>query len=126
MGNLQTPPNSDKRKFPRFPLDMLVKYQVINRREGETEHLIRKDGQVVNISAGGIAMVTGVALQAGDTLKVELALPGALRATRALAKIAWGEPAAEGRHKSGLSFLMLLNESAENSVAKFLDELKKA
>lgn len=128
MENAKILLSSDKRKHERFPLETIVRYQVINRQVAEgmvKARTFHDDGQVVNISAGGVALVTDLNLQPGDYLKVEVTLPGLTHATRALAQVIWVESQGASQHKSGLSFLMLLNEPEGNSVAKFLEMLKK-
>ena len=118
--------SSDQRRHERYHLTTTVKYKIINRQA--VEELIEPrafldDGKAINISVSGVSLTTEVALRKGDYLKVEITLPNAQRATRALAEVMWVEKAGE-QFKSGIRFLILLNEADDNSVRKFVDTLK--
>jgi hypothetical protein len=117
---------SDQRRHERFHLATDVKYKIINRQSVEDvvdSRTFQDDGKAVNISVSGVSLTTDVALRKGDYLKVEITLPGAQRPTRALAEVMWVE-AADKQFKSGIRFLILLNEADDNSVRKFVDTLK--
>jgi hypothetical protein len=121
MENSKTASAADKRQHERVLLEGPVRYRVIGTLK---PHEVKSDGEIVNISNGGVALVTDFVLEQGATLKVEITLPGLVRPTRALARVVWVETLGP-RCKSGLSFLMLLNEPEENSVSKFLEALKR-
>ena len=117
---------SDQRRHERFNVDTVVKYKVINRQAVEElvePRSFQDDGKSVNVSVSGISLATEVALRKGDYLKVELSLPGAARATRALAEVMWAR-VENGQNMSGIRFLIVLNEADDNSVRRFIENLK--
>ena len=126
MENAKISTSSDQRRHERFHVETTVKYKLINRQavqELVEPKAFQDDGRAVNISVSGVALTTELALRKGDYLKVEITLPGSQRATRALAEVMWVEPTGK-QFKSGIRFLILLNEADDNSIRKFVDTLK--
>lgn len=119
--------DSDHRRHERFNVDTMVKYKLINRQAAEelaAPKSFQDDGKSVNISLSGISLFTEQPLHKGDYLKVELNLPGAGRATRALAEVMWSR-LEEGQNMAGIRFLIVLNEADDNSVRRFVQTLKE-
>jgi hypothetical protein len=110
----------DNRRHNRLRLDTTVRYKVINRQSVAKVRGLRPDGNSVNISVSGLAVLTETPLKSGDFLKVELSLPGMTRATRALAEVVWSRLDPDG-NLAGIRFLILLNEADDSSIRRFME-----
>ena len=107
MENAKISTTSDQRRHERFHVETAVKYKLINRQAVEElvePKAFQDDGKAVNISVSGVALTTDLALRKGDYLKVEITLPGAQRATRALAEVMWVETAGASSSNQGSAF----------------------
>lgn len=124
---IQLSSGSDNRRHERFRVDTTVKYKVINRQAVEElvePKAFQDDGKSVNISLSGVSIATVVPLRKGDYLKVELALPGSGRPTRALAEVMWSR-LENSLNMAGIRFLIVLNEADDNSIRRFVESLKE-
>jgi hypothetical protein len=113
----------DSRRDERLRVDATVKYKVIRRDTAAGKGPgpdFQPDGRSVNISLSGLAIVTKGALKKGDYLKVEMGLPGRPGSVRALAEVMWAR-LEEGRHVSGIRFLILLNQDDEAAIRRFVE-----
>jgi len=114
----------ENRRHERLNVDTSVKYKVIKRQTDAEKSLLsafNPDGRSVNISLCGLAIVTEAALKKGEYLKLELSLPGRIQMIRALAEVMWAT-IEEGRNVSGIRFLILLNQTDDATIRRFIEE----
>lgn len=116
----------DHRRHERLRVDTTVKYKVINRQAAEEVVGVglRPDGQSVNISLSGLAITTAEPLNKGDFIKLELSLPGMARPSRSLAEVMWAR-VDDGKHVSGIRFMIFLNEADDSSIRRFIENQKQ-
>lgn len=76
----------EKRKFPRLPLNVNVKCEVLNVSTLRAEEIRAK-----NISAGGICLVVLEKVNIGTLLKLKLSLSGEVRFIIVKGKVVWVE-----------------------------------
>lgn len=97
---------SDKRQFPRLPLDVQVNYK-------ENAFAKSKD-----ISSGGICLITEESLEKGKIYKLSFAFPGESDRLECLGKVQWSKPASEHMHEAGLSFWNI-EEPLQKKINKY-------
>src|SRR3989338_2911418 len=74
----------ERRKFLRLNINVDIRFSLVK----DTVQIERKS-KSVNISAGGICIMTGEPLKAGDLLKLEIILPENPPLVQAIGKVAW-------------------------------------
>ncbi len=78
----------EQRTFPRFPIDGTVRF---------TSDAVKGEGRLLNLSLGGGAIESQVAVSRGDYLKLQIQLPGQATPLEIdLAPVRWVEGKAFG------------------------------
>src|SRR5258708_37656158 len=93
--NVEKGDGRDKRRYRRIDVDVPIKYKIINRKivkELVDPKQFFDEGKSVNLSVGGISLVTRLALTKRDYIKLEISLPRAQRTNRALEEAMRGTP----------------------------------
>ena len=112
--------NFERRKFPRFSVDLPVEYEKIDS--------FIPAGRVLNISEGGLLIYFPERMEIGEHLKLRLffsAIGSDLSAIEALVEIVWVEIDADkelGDYRSGVKFIYITRENM-NSLKTFLINL---
>ncbi len=94
---------SDKRKHPRFSVDLPVEYYKIGS-------IVKHNGRAINASQGGLLLHFSEPLQIGQYLRLKFFLPSGFRlsAIETIAEVTWintqlGE--GEEHYRSGVRFI---------------------
>ena len=112
--------NFERRKFPRFSVDLPVEYEKVNS--------FTPAGRVINISEGGLLIYFPERMEIGQHLKLRFffsALGSNLKAIEALVEVVWVEiDAGEelGDYRSGVRFVSITPENM-NCLRTFLLKL---
>lgn len=77
---------NEKRKFPRLPINVGIKYEITDPKAAET-----KSTQSKNISVGGICIIALEKMPVGSTLNLNFFLPDDKKIIKAKGKIAWSK-----------------------------------
>lgn len=105
----------ERRQTRRFPLSRKVTYEVSAQ---QTSHLPAKQAgaskavasitaQILNVSDGGICLLTREALKTDQIIKVDLPLPAAKATAPTLAEVRWiSKGPGKDDHQAGLRFLL--------------------
>ncbi len=117
--------NEERRRFQRIAITVGVHCNSI--REGRIFHALSSQSE--NLGAGGLAVLSDKALQAGDGMIVSFFLPGHLQAEKpadrmslpviARSRVAWCKPQDRG-YKLGIEFLEI-NHYSRRLFKNFLD-----
>jgi len=97
----------DRRRSHRVPLLHRVTYEVsVNRiRDGASTTLL--EGQIQNVSEGGLCMVTEKALSHTQLVEIGLPLPVPQLATRTIVEVCWvRRESGQDSYTTGLRFLL--------------------
>jgi c-di-GMP-binding flagellar brake protein YcgR len=114
--------NFERRKFPRFSVDLPIEYERIDS--------FVPAGRVLDISEGGLLIYFSERLGIGQHLKVKLFFSGLgfnLKAIEALVEVVWIEidPGKElGDYRSGVKFIYISPEDM-NLLKNFLINLSQ-
>ena len=105
----------ERRQTQRFPLSQKVTYEVsaqqtshpTARQTSASKTASRMNAQVLNVSDGGICLLTRGALKTDQIIKVDLPLPVAKATAPTIAEVRWVSkgPDKDG-HQAGLRFLL--------------------
>ena len=114
--------NFERRKFPRFSVDLPVEYEQIDS--------FIPAGRVLDISEGGLLIYFSERMEIGQHLKLRLffsALGSNLKAIEALVEVVWTEIDAGqrlGDYRSGVKFIYITPEDM-NWLKDFLINLSQ-
>ncbi len=113
--------NFEKRKHPRFNVDLPVEYDRI-----ETG---LRQGRALNASEGGLLLYVRDRMEIGDSFSLKLSLPSTLRAetVEALVQVAWIDFHWEedwGEYRIGVRFVDLSSEDLQK-LRNFLKTLSE-
>ena len=103
----------DKRKFARMPVDIVVRCGEVNGS--------RLKGRALNLSTGGLFLITAESIVLGARLSVEFLLPGSLTPTHLTGELVWcrsyNDETARDKppHVAGIKFI-----GSEDSRCRFL------
>jgi hypothetical protein len=101
----------EDRKYPRFPINCTVTF---------TSDSAKGEGRVLNLSLGGGAIESEVAVSRGEYLKLQIKLPDqAMPLEIDLAPVRWVEGKA-----FGVEFISM-QPTAKNTLNRCVDELNK-
>ena len=111
----------EKRRFPRFTVEVQVHWKKISdAKERTAQHISHSK----DASVGGICLVLHPGIVMGDTLQLNIHLPGG-RVIRARGKVAWINPEArvKGRvstvYEGGIQF-MEMSDADKNEISHFI------
>ena len=114
--------NFEKRKHPRFNVDLPVEYTRV-------ESTLRQTGRALNASEGGLLIYFPERMEIGQQLRVKLyfSTGSDLESVECLVEIVWvdihlGE--SWGDHRSGVKFVDVSSDDL-NKVRKFLKSLSQ-
>ena len=111
----------ERRKYPRFTVNVEVHWKKIAGAVEKTSHRISFSKDV---SAGGISHILHPGVVAGDTLELEIVLPGK-KIIRSKARVAWVDPEARIKgwsqtvYDGGLEFLDM-SDADRKEIGHFL------
>lgn len=96
----------DRRAHPRISLKLPVKYQLIVGQD-EIKTIIEskkseKTSQIMNVSLGGIYLVTGQVLNVDSLLRIQITLPKISHVISAFAEVVWSNNSGVGLHFKGM------------------------
>jgi hypothetical protein len=101
----------EQRTFPRFPIDGTVSF---------TSDAVKGEGRLLNLSLGGGAIESQVAVSRGDYLKLQIQLPGQATPLEIdLAPVRWVEGKAFGVE------LITMQPPAKQTLDRCVAELDK-
>jgi c-di-GMP-binding flagellar brake protein YcgR len=100
------PAESDGRNWSRFPCEVKAVYQIIPDEDG-----IRREAKVLNISAGGVAMLVEHDMRAGALLSAELHAPAGQAVVTILACVVHVAVQSEHERVLGCNFIQELSEN---------------
>ena len=112
--------NFERRKFPRFSVDLPVEYEKVNS--------FIPAGRVINISKGGLLIYFPERMEIGQHLKLRLFFSGAgsnVKVIEALVEVVWVEIEGGkelGDYRSGVKFIHITPENM-NCLKTFLISL---
>ena len=107
FGAVRTKPaESDGRNWSRFPCEIKAVYQIIPDEED-----VRREAKVLNISAGGVAMLVEHDVNAGALLSAELHAPGGQTVVTILACVVHVIVHSEHERVLGCNFIQALSEN---------------
>lgn len=111
----------EKRRFIRFNIALKVNY--ILQKDPKTE----KTGTTKDVSAGGIQLLTGEQLEAGNKVDLKIFLPEALNPVHLRGVVMWSKELGQGKgsthsHSAGVEFSRI-EEDNKNTFLKFLCDL---
>ena len=113
--------NFDKRKHPRFSVDLPVEYYKLGS-------LTKHDGKTMNVSQGGLLLYSSEPLEIGLYLRLKLFLSsGSTSSTiETIAEMAWRETHSDerGDYRTGVRFLDTSPEDM-SKLKKFLLDLSQ-
>ena len=109
--------NFEKRKHPRFSVDLPVEYYKLGS-------LVKHDGKAMNASQGGLLLYFSEPLQIGQYLRLKLFLPSGFRSStiETLAEVAWTDIHLDegwGDYRTGVRFFDTSPEGM-SKLKKFL------
>ena len=113
--------NFEKRKYPRFSIDLPIEYSQIDTPAGHS-------GRAANISEGGLLIYLPEKVEVGQHLKLKLFLTSlsGFRSIEVLAEVVWMDQRGEGSgdYRCGVRFI---NISSENltELKEFVRNLSK-
>lgn len=97
----------DRRQSRRIPLLHHVTYEVSIDQILNNHNASPMEGQIQNVSEGGICMVTDEALKHTQVVEVGLPLPVAQVTTRTIVEVCWvRREFGRGNYTAGLRFLL--------------------
>lgn len=108
----------EKRKSARNTFSLPIRFKIfqLDRLESDIrDKSLNHQGDVQDLSLGGVQVVSPSVLKAGDLLELELEVPGK-GALRTVARIAWSrldDASKEGEYRSGIEFLPVYEEDLE-------------
>lgn len=114
----------EKRKFPRFVVDVTVHWKKIS---GSGERTAQHISNVKDASLGGVCLVLHPGILVGDILQMDILLPGDKR-IRTLGKVVWVNPEAhvKGRvssaYEGGIQFLDM-SDSDQKEINRFFTQM---
>ena len=113
----------ERRKFIRLNINVDIRFSLIKNTVQEE---IKSKSR--NISAGGICIMTGESLKAGDVLKIEIILPENPPIVHALGKVSWIKPFGyldekKQRYDVGVEFVEI-DERERERVNKYVFSLR--
>jgi hypothetical protein len=135
-GELQIP--SEKREFPRVPMNVNVRYRVLDNEEAtralgrsfDADALLEKfgEGETVNVSKGGILMYTNEEIPAKSFLAVNMyiTIPGISANCKALAEVIRRDrsnDASKWLYTVALKFHKIIHHNLKNYKFLNLDDL---
>ena len=94
------------RASARFSSSIAVEFHPTTGPSSEDLPSMGFEGVLQNISSGGACMITKRPLKVSEVLKVSFPIQKFISTPRALAEVKWTHPLPEGRHVSGLRFLL--------------------
>ncbi len=107
FGAVRTKPaEPDGRNWSRFPCEIKAIYQIIPDEED-----VRREAKVLNISAGGVAMVVDYDVRAGALLSAELHAPAGQTVVTILACVVHVIAQSEHERVLGCNFIQELSEN---------------
>jgi len=107
----------EKRKFPRLPFNVKVKYEVLKVSPLRVEENLSK-----NVSAGGICLVVSEKIDIGALLRLKLSLKGEVNFNIVKGKVVWVEEFSVNDYKAydcGIEFVDVGPEDQEN-ISRYL------
>jgi len=110
----------EKRKYPRLPLNMGIKYEIADPQVPGTENT-----QTINISAGGICIIAFKEMAVGLNLNLRFFLPDDENTIQAKGRIAWAQEfsVGSGNHKAyniGIEFTQIA-EADSKKITKYVN-----
>jgi len=96
-----------QRQAQRFLLSINVNYEMSVHES--SWQLVEKQiaGTLMNVSSGGLCLLTNVALKVGQVLKMALPLPSVEATAPTLAEVRWvRKEESQGHYQAGLRFLL--------------------
>ena len=116
----------EKRRHQRLDLSFSVKYFILR---GSLASEDERQGRTVNISRGGIRLVTDEELKAGSLIQMTIALPEEKAPLEGKAEVAWAEEKSGksgGReYHYGLQFTEFKGENDSMITRFMMDNIKK-
>jgi c-di-GMP-binding flagellar brake protein YcgR len=95
------------RHAQRFILSLNVSYETSVHQNSRQTIYDKAKGKVLNVSAGGVCLLTDEALKVGQVLKMALPLPSVEATTPTLAEVRWVQKQnKKGIYQAGLRFLL--------------------
>jgi len=132
MGELRLP--GEKREYPRMPLNVAVRYRVLENDEAnaalgrnfDPDTILRQysEGETIDVSKAGTLMFVNEEIPIKSVVAVNMyvSIPGIAANCKALAEVVRREKAPEGEkyeYKTGLKFLKIMHHNLKNY--KFLN-----
>ena len=98
----------ERRKAQRFSLSRRVTYEVSAQPSSQVSQAASGiDAQVLNVSDGGICLLTKEVLKIAQIIKIELPLPMVRTTTPGIAEVRWVSfDPVKGDQQAGLRFLL--------------------
>ena len=113
----------EKRKFPRLPLTVKVKYEVL-----KVSPLREEENQSKNVSAGGICLVLREKINIGALLRLKLSLQGEVNFIIVKGKVVWVEEFSVNDYKAydcGIEFVDVGPQNQEDISRYLIAPLKQ-
>ena len=102
----------EKRIYPRVQVNLPVKYKVFEYETDLTTVFERKkiikNSHTLDVSSGGLFLMTDHALEVETMLRLDISLPTLSHEISAFAEVVWANPSG-----AGLRFAAIRNEDAE-------------
>lgn len=96
-----------QRQAQRFLLSINVNYEMSVHENSWQPVEKQPNGKVVNVSTGGLCLLTDEVLKVGQVLKMALPLPSVAATAPTLAEVRWVRKENEkGSYQAGLRFLL--------------------
>lgn len=104
--NVARPDSNNKRRWLRFEFTSPILFQLISLEEGslELEANLERDGQILDISAGGALLTTNKPVTEGNFISLNLNLKGLRVVKGILAKVKRVEESDQGDFLMGIEF----------------------
>jgi c-di-GMP-binding flagellar brake protein YcgR len=113
----------EKRKFPRLPLTVKVKYEVL-----KVSPLRAEENQSKNVSAGGICLVLREKINIGALLRLKLSLQDEVNFIIVTGKVVWAEEFSVNDYKAydcGIEFVDVAPQDQKNISHYLIAPLKQ-
>ncbi|MBL7132361.1 MAG: PilZ domain-containing protein [Candidatus Omnitrophica bacterium] len=115
----------ERRKFPRTPLELLVRYKILSSPE-------QAEAETKNISGGGVCLVTREKMEPGTYLAMEIKFPHSKGPILAGGRVIWSSdsrfgpsPAGHPRFDNGIQFVQIREADRLHIIEHVKSELKK-
>lgn len=112
----------EKRKYRRIPTDAVIIYQIQNYPEGAEEKLQKVGAPVsVDISEGGLQLLTKQPLQKDIYLRINLSLPSQKAPLELTGKVVWVREE-KTRFNTGVKFVDFDNEEQREILKRYISQ----